>query len=77
MSDSFSPNALLTIHPNRFSRSRLRNIRWIRDMTNNLDTLDVNANSADSDPIVSTPEAQPVINSANDNTINRIRDRYN
>lgn len=46
-------------------------------MTNNLDTLDVNANSADSDPIVSTPEAQPVLPSSHDNTINRIRDRYN
>lgn len=77
MSDSFSPNALLDIKPNRFFKSRLRNVRWTRDMTNNLDTGNVNANSADNEPIIITPEVQPVINTSNDNTIKRIRDRYN
>jgi hypothetical protein len=75
MSQSYSPNSLLQIKPNVFLKARIRNIRWKRDMTINVDTGSVGA----SDQVIPyDPDATPapVINNQNEN-LDRIKDRYN
>ncbi len=75
MSLSYSPNALLQIKPNVFLAARIRNIRWKRDMTINVDTNNGNANDQ---VIPYDPNAvpEPVINKQNE-ILTRIKDRYN
>jgi len=75
---STSPNALLQIKPNRFFKSRLRNIRWYRGMpTEQVDEVQLQATEENtvsteyiSDPVVAVP-------SPSNSEINELRNRYN
>jgi hypothetical protein len=75
MAISHSPNSLLLLKPNTFLKARIRNIRWTRDMTINVDTGPVNANDQVI-PVTINELPAPVINTKNEN-IARIKDRYN
>lgn len=73
-SDSYSSNALVVTKPNRFYRARFRNIRWNR--TNTVDTTSVNANY-DTPIDEATQPAPPVLTPHTNESIQRIRDKYN
>lgn len=79
MSDSKSPNRLLAVWPNRFYKTRMRNIRWTKDMVKccslGTQVQEEDANSSPNANVTSYVEKRTI--RQEDDFITRLEEQFN